>query len=327
MRLRPIALLSTLAVAGVMLTACSGDTTATSTPTPTPSAESTCVLDKQAGPGSDAVQVEGSGLDATITVPAGTEFADVERTVITEGDGEDVVPGDLISVRYQLLDATTGAVMGTSERGADGVLPVLLNPNQGQQLSDFTQSSIFVVATECEPIGSEVVLTLPGSTLGEGASDVVLYVQTLELLPTVATGTDQPAVEGMATVELDESGAPTITIPDSDPPAETVVTALKKGDGPVVGEGDLVTVQYRGVKWSDGAEFDATWTNGAFPAQFSTTAVVVGFKKALEGQTVGSQVLVEMTPADGYGASEGHELQNETLVFVIDILGTTPLEQ
>ena len=325
MRLRPIALLSTVALAGVLLTACSGDTEPAATPTST--GDSTCVLDKQAGPGSDAVQVEGSGLDATVTVPEGTEFADVERTVVTEGDGEDIVPGDLISVRYQLIDATTGDVMGTSERGADGVLPVLLNPNQQSQLSDFTQSSIFLVATECEPVGSEIVLTLPGSTLGEGASDVVLYVQTLEELPTMATGEDQEPVAGMATVELDETGAPTITIPEGDAPTETEVVTLKKGDGPVVAEGDLVTVQYRGVKWSDGSEFDSTWSNAAFPAQFPTTGVVVGFKKGLEGQTVGSQVLIEIPPADGYGAAEGHELQAETLVFVVDILGTTPAEQ
>lgn len=324
MRLRPIALLSTVAVAGVLLTACSGEATPEQSPTPT--ADSTCVLDKQAGAGSDAVKVDGSGLDAKITVPEGTEFADVERTVVTKGEGEDVVPGDLISVRYQLVDATTGEVMGTSERGADGVLPVLLNPNQQPQLSDFTQSSIFLVATECEPIGSEIVLTLPGSTLGEGANDVVLYVQTLEELPTAATGEEQKPVDGMATVTLDESGAPTITIPDGDAPTETVVETLKKGDGPVVAEGDLVTVQYRGVKWSNGEEFDATWTNAAFPAQFATTGVVTGFKKGLEGQTVGSQVLIEIPPADGYGASEGHELAEETLVFVVDILGTTPVE-
>lgn len=325
MRLRPIALLSTLALAGVLMTACSGESAPDASPTPT--ADSTCVLDKQAGPGSDAVKVDGSGLDAKITVPEGTEFADVERTVVKEGDGEDIVPGDLISVRYQLVDATTGDVMGTSERGADGVLPVLLNPNQQSQLSDFTQSSIFLVATECEPIGSQVVLTLPAATLGEGANDVVLYVETLEKLPTVASGEAQEPVAGMATVTLDENGAPTITIPDGEAPTETQVATLIKGDGPVVAEGDLVTVQYRGVKWSDGKEFDATWTNAAFPAQFPTTGVVTGFKKGLEGQTVGSQVLIEIPPADGYGASEGHELAKETLVFVVDILGTTPAEQ
>lgn len=171
------------------------------------------------------------------------------------------------------------------------------------------------------------MLALPASSLGEDAVDVVVYVQTIEELPTTADGAEQEPVAGMPTVELDDAGEPTITIPDSDAPTETQVETLAKGDGAVVGDGDLVTVQYRGVKWSDGEEFDATWTNSAFPAQFSTNAVVVGFKKALEGQTVGSRVLVVMTPEDGYGSAEGHELAEETLVFVIDILGTTPAEQ
>ena len=33
-----------------------------------------------------------------------------------------------------------------------------------------------------------------------------------------------------------------------------------------------------------------------------------------------------MPPSDGYGATEGHELQDESLVFVVDILATTPVQ-
>ncbi|NKF33004.1 hypothetical protein HER21_42010, partial [Pseudomonas sp. BGM005] len=94
-------------------------------------------------------------------------------------------------------------------------------------------------------------------------------------------------------------------------------------DGPVVASGDLVTVQYRGVKWSDGSEFDSSWSRDAAPAQFPTTGVVTGFKAALEGQKVGSQVIVTMPPRDGYGEGEINEndLVGESLVFVVDILG------
>jgi peptidylprolyl isomerase len=51
--------------------------------------------------------------------------------------------------------------------------------------------------------------------------------------------------------------------------------------------------------------------------------VVAGFQQALEGQTVGSQVLVVIPPAAGYGEGEinDQDLTGETLVFVIDILG------
>ncbi|MEV9370133.1 FKBP-type peptidyl-prolyl cis-trans isomerase, partial [Klebsiella pneumoniae] len=44
--------------------------------------------------------------------------------------------------------------------------------------------------------------------------------------------------------------------------------------------------------------------------------------KALEGQTVGSQVLVVMPASDGYGdKGQGSIPANAPLVFVVDILG------
>ncbi|MFE6734039.1 FKBP-type peptidyl-prolyl cis-trans isomerase [Microbacterium sp. NPDC057650] len=327
MRLRrPLALLSTVAVATLILAGCAGSPDAASTPTPTKSS-SKCVLDTQPGATSDSIKIDGSGLDAKVTVPKDAKFADVERTVVKKGDGKDITPTDFISVRYQLVQADTGAVLDTSKRGPEGVLPVLLNPNAPQQLYDMTMSPIFLIATECMPIGSEAVLALPGEKLGENQPSVVLYVQTLEKLPTVATGKKVDPPAGMATVKLDKDGAPTITIPKTDPPTETKIGQLKQGDGATVTANDLVTVQYRGVKWSDGKEFDSTWSRDAYPSQFPATGVVKGFQQALIGQKVGSQVLAEIPPKDGYGASKGHELEKETLVFVVDIIGTTPIEK
>lgn len=325
MRKRPLIVLSTIAAATLLLAGCAGDAAPESTGTPSPSADASCLADLASGAGSDAVSVEGEGASAKITVPEGTELTEAQRSVVVEGDGDEVLPGDLISLRYQLVDATTNEVLSTSERGPDGVLAALLPSQQPQQIVDPTQSTVFTVAAECLPIGSSVVLTLPAAQ--EGMHPSVLYVETIEELPTTASGSDEEPTDGAPAVKLDDEGAPTITIPDGDAPAETEVSILKQGDGAVVGAGDLVTVQYRGVKWSDGSEFDSSWGRGAVPAQFQTSGVVTGFRLALEGQKVGSQVVVSMPPKDGYGASEGNELQNETLVFVVDILATTPIEQ
>lgn len=89
MRLRPLALLSTIALTGVLLTACSGDPAPDGTTEPTSTPDSACVLNTQPGPGSDAVQVEGSGLDAKITVPEGTVFDEIERTIVAQGEGDE----------------------------------------------------------------------------------------------------------------------------------------------------------------------------------------------------------------------------------------------
>ncbi|AZH78257.1 MULTISPECIES: FKBP-type peptidyl-prolyl cis-trans isomerase [Microbacterium] len=317
MRKRPLIVLSTVAAATLLLAGCSGSGAPQSSGTPEPTAASQCALDAQPGATSDAVVVEGDGADTKVTIPADAAFAGVERTVISEGDGEEIGVNDLVSVEYQIVDATNNQVLDSSARGDGDVLPVLLDTNQ---------SSLFVAALECKPLGSRIALALPGNVLGEGQNNVVVYAEAVEKLPEVATGTPVDPTPGMPTVKLDDKGAPSVTIPDGDAPSETKVAVLKQGDGATVSSGDLVVVQYLGVKWSDGKEFDSSWSRDAVPAQFQTTGVVAGFQKALEGQKVGSQVLVVMPPADGYGASEGHELQNESLVFVVDILATTPVQ-
>lgn len=317
MRKRPLIVLSTVAAATLLLAGCAGSAEPESSGTPD-AAASECMLDAQPGETSDSVVVEGEGVDAKVTIPADAAFAGVERTVISEGEGDQVLVNDLVSVEYQIVDATSNEVLDSSARGDDGLLPVLLDTNQ---------SSLFVAALECEPVGSRVALALPADVLGEGASNVVVYAEAVEQLPLVASGDAVDPTPGMPTVELADDGAPTITIPDGDAPTETEVAVLKQGDGATVASGDLVVVQYMGVKWSDGEEFDSSWSREAVPSQFQTTGVVAGFQKALEGQQVGSQVIVVMPPAEGYGASEGHELQNESLVFVVDILATTPVQQ
>ena len=99
---------------------------------------------------------------------------------------------------------------------------------------------------------------------------------------------------------------------------------LKKGDGETVADGASVTVHYTGVIWATGETFDSSWTRGE-PATFSTSGVVEGFSAALVGQTVGSQVLAVIPPAQGYGDTPPESSgigATDTLVFVIDILAT-----
>lgn len=327
MRNRPLAVLSTVAAATLLLAGCSGSGDPAPTDTSTPAAESSCLANLTSGAGSDAVSVEGSGADAKVTAPADLAVEEPERTVISEGDGDDLHAGDFVSLRYQLVDSATSEVLASSALGPDAVLPALLSDGtQQQQNYDLTQEFAFTAAVECLPLGSRVVLALPSGQ--DGVSPRVLYVETIDKLPTVASGTDVDAPADMPAVTLDDSGAPEITIPDADAPTETEVAVLKQGDGETVASGDLVTVQYRGVKWSDGTEFDSSWGRGAVPAQFPTTGVVTGFKMALEGQKVGSQVLVVMPPKDGYGEGEINDtdLVGESLVFVVDILGTTPIQ-
>ena len=84
---------------------------------------------------------------------------------------------------------------------------------------------------------------------------------------------------------------------------------------------DSIRIKYTGVTWADRKVFDSSWQKGASVA-VTMNGVVPGFAQALEGQTVGSQILAVIPPELGYGAEGSGTIPGDaTLVFVIDILG------
>jgi peptidylprolyl isomerase len=290
----------------------------------------------ESGSASDGVEVTGDfGSKPTVVIDDPLTTEATERTVDIEGDGKVAEEGDTVTVDFMLFNATSGEQVAGTEYtdGSTTTFGV-----------DDTQYLAGIVKTlECSTVGSRVVGVVPpadswgdtGATdLGVEATDSIVLVMdvvdvetpvtTDETLPK-ADGADQPLPEGFpaVTVTLAEDGTPTITLPGGDAPTELQVATLKEGDGPVVGEGADVQVKYVGMKWSDGTIFDAsTWSEDA--VSFNTAQVISGFTSALEGATVGSQVLVIIPPALGYGeasADNTNDLAGETLVFVVDILG------
>jgi peptidylprolyl isomerase len=279
---------------------------------------------------SDAVEVTGDfGALPTVAIDAPVSAEATERSVVIEGDGDVAQEGDIVNVDFVLYSATTGEeVTGTTfEEGT--ATPWTLD--EAQFLPGLVKT------LECSTVGSRVVGVLPpvdtwgdvgAEGLGVAATDtVVLVADVVSIAPAIpdkADGVPQDPEEGFPTVELADDGTPTVTIPDAAAPTELMISTLQLGDGTVVAEGDSVTVQYQGLDWDTGEIFDQSW--GSAPATFATDQVVEGFGDALVGQTVGSQVIVVMPPALGYGeasADNTSELAGKTLVFVIDILATT----
>ncbi|MBO3663276.1 FKBP-type peptidyl-prolyl cis-trans isomerase [Microbacterium sp. NEAU-LLB] len=317
MRLRPAVIMSSFALAALALAGCSGEPAPESTPTSSAAAGDLCDVALASDDVSDAVKVEGdAGAQPTLGGEFPLEISAPARSVVSEGDGDKLEEGDWFEYDMAIFDATTGKL------GAVGGFDQRLAPIQAVSTTGVGQ--MLGCATE----GTRVAITVPGSEQSSAAV-YVLDVNKIVDLPEKAWGEDQEPVEGEPTVKLDKKGAPTITLPDTDAPAETVVTTLKKGDGDVVEAGSDVIVHYTGVKWSDGSVFDSSWERGT-PAPFNTAGVVPGFTKAIEGQTIGSQVLVTMPPKDGYGEGEKNadNLVGETLTFVVDILDAgTPVQQ
>jgi peptidylprolyl isomerase len=89
--------------------------------------------------------------------------------------------------------------------------------------------------------------------------------------------------------------------------------------------GDNVTLHYSGFLWDSGSKFDSSWDRGE-PVQFEVSPgmLIEGFLSAVVGQEVGSRVVVVIPPALGYGQQASATIPaNSTLVFVIEILGTS----
>jgi peptidylprolyl isomerase len=269
-----------------------------------------CDAAAPAGEASDAVTVDGAfGEESTATFEFPLEISELQTTVLEEGSGDPVDSGELVTFALTAFSAETGEKLGSIGYGADPILPQQISPDNpiGQVLG-------------CATTGTRVVATFPPSD--PNAGEVYIF-DLISVVPDAAWGEPQSPVDGMPTVTLADDGEPTIELPEGDAPTAFALEVLKKGDGATVTPGDTVLVQYSGVKWSDGTIFDSSWESGA-PTSFQTTAVVEGFRQALEGQTVGSQVVVVIPPALGYGEGEinDQDLVGETLVFVVDILGT-----
>ncbi|HET9732824.1 MAG TPA: FKBP-type peptidyl-prolyl cis-trans isomerase [Acidimicrobiales bacterium] len=131
-------------------------------------------------------------------------------------------------------------------------------------------------------------------------------------------GSSLPAV-GHAT---DTKTAPTVSAGASPAPTELKTKDLVVGGGQEATPSSTVTVQYVGASYTDGKVFDSSWQRGQ-PATFSLAQVIPGFAKGIAGMKVGGRREVVIPPALGYGAAGAPPAvgPNETLVFVIDLVG------
>lgn len=127
------------------------------------------------------------------------------------------------------------------------------------------------------------------------------------------------------TVSDDTTAAPEITVPDGEPPTDLVSEVVVEGDGDTVAAGDLLLVDYTGVLWDDGEEFDSSWSAGT-PVSFGIGVgqVIGGWDAGLVGTSVGDRVLLVIPPELGYGeqGSPGGIPGGATLVFAVDIRDT-----
>ena len=127
-----------------------------------------------------------------------------------------------------------------------------------------------------------------------------------------------------ATEEPVSSGEkPKVTVPEGAPPKELEVKDLTEGTGKTAKAGDDLTMDYVGVSYSTGKEFDSSFSAGQpFEFTLGQGQVIAGWDEGIEGMKVGGRRELIIPPDKAYGAqgSPPNIKPNETLVFVVDLL-------
>lgn len=126
-------------------------------------------------------------------------------------------------------------------------------------------------------------------------------------------------------------GKPTITVKTDPAPTTLQINDIKVGEGPEAKAGDELQMQYVGVLYKDGTEFDSSWSRNAepIPVTLGSGGVIPGWEQGLVGMKVGGRRELIIPPDLAYGAQGSPPKigPNETLVFVVDLqqLCTTDL--
>jgi peptidylprolyl isomerase len=121
-----------------------------------------------------------------------------------------------------------------------------------------------------------------------------------------------------------EATKPRVDVPKGKAPKKLVIKDLKPGTGPAAQDGQTISVQYVGVSFKNGRQFDASWDRGQpFSFPLGQGQVIPGWDQGVKGMKVGGRRELIIPPDLAYGAQGSPPAigPNETLVFVVDLVG------
>ena len=101
-------------------------------------------------------------------------------------------------------------------------------------------------------------------------------------------GSTQAAVTTTAKPPPAISKKPVVTVPTGPAPTKLVTKDLVTGTGQTAKAGETVTVNYVGVLYKNGKEFDSSWSrNQPFTTALSNGSVIPGWVQGIPGMKVG----------------------------------------
>lgn len=147
------------------------------------------------------------------------------------------------------------------------------------------------------------------------------------------TGDDKPVASPSPTVSTPGPVIPTtkpkVVVPKGPAPTTLVKRDLIVGTGDFAVPGRTVQVNYVGVLYKDGTEFDSSWKTGSgnpIPFTLGNEDVIAGWDEGVVGMRVGGRRMLVIPPALAYGPDgDGTGLigPDEPLVFVVDLVSVS----
>jgi len=275
------------------------------------------------------------GEQAAIAIP--TRMAaptKVVSTVLVQGSGAELANDDAVVVNYTLMDWTGAKLIGSTYSTGG-------TPNKTQEFVLGSTSALpsWNQVLPHVTVGSRVeIVTPPAGAFGtngataygiSGKDDLIYVLDVVGAYPGTAdiTGT-QPTRTDAALPKVTGNpggGNPTVTLPTGvSPPTALVQKVLISGSGAVISTGQRLMLQYVGVDWNTGKQFDSSFARKEITSYvFGSDTVISGWNKGLAGKRVGDRVLLVVPASEAYGskgvASAGIG-GGDTLVFVVDIV-------
>ncbi|HEY4283096.1 MAG TPA: FKBP-type peptidyl-prolyl cis-trans isomerase [Chthoniobacterales bacterium] len=147
--------------------------------------------------------------------------------------------------------------------------------------------------------------------------------------PSASAGPNAASFENVTVTDATNmSSKPKVSAESKLPAAKLRVKDLVVGTGEAATPTSSVKVQYVGVRYADGKQFDSSWEKGG-PISFRLNKVVRGFTQGIGGNDtippmkVGGRRIMIVPSEFGYGANgtpDGSIPPDATIVFVVDLI-------
>jgi peptidylprolyl isomerase len=278
---------------------------------------------------SSAVTATGSfGKAPTVSIPKAKPGSKLEVKTLIQGSGSTLTKADALAANFVLYfwSGTSSSLKANTFTSSPTVIGGTMLPGlETALIGKKVGSRVLAVIPPADGYG-----TSGNSQLGiSGSTTLVFVIDVLKSYSDTASASGTQVSGGggdLPTVSAKAGSTPKLTFSSTKPPSGLVARTLIKGNGPKVVKGEFVIAQYAGYIWRTKAAFGSSWSSGSpfgFVIGASPEQVIPGWDKGLEGQTVGSRVMLSIPPADGYGSAGNSSAGikgTDSLVFVVDII-------